>query len=66
MSNGQLYTVESKDEIRRLGKGDVPYVAYRIYATTKKGTYFSVEVPEDDLDKAPEILEAKAKKLDSI
>lgn len=66
MTDQAAYTVESKEEIRRLGKGDVPYVAYRIYATTKKGTYFSVEVPEDELDKAPEVLEAKAKKLDSI
>lgn len=66
MSNGQLYKVESKEEIRRLGKGGEVEVVYRIWATSKGGTYFHVDVGEDDLDKAPEFLEARAKKLDSI
>lgn len=66
MTNGQLYKVESKEEIRRLGKGDEPEVWYRIWATTKKGTYFHVDVKEDELDKAHDYLQAKATKLDTI
>lgn len=62
----ELYTVDSKEEIRRLGKQGEPYLAYRIYATAKDGTYFSVEVPEDELDNAHTILEAKARKILAI
>lgn len=61
------YTVESKEEIRILDrKTGEPYVAYRIWATTKKGTYFHVDVPEAELDKAPALLDKKAKELDAI
>lgn len=61
-----LYTVDSKEEIRKLGKGGEVDVYYRIWATTKKGTYFHVDVAEDELDKANEVLTARAKQLDSI
>lgn len=66
MGDQALYTVESKEEIRKLGKGGEVEVHYRIWATSKGGTYFHVDVPEAELDKAHEVLEAKAKKLDSI
>ncbi len=61
------YAVESKEEIRRLDrKTGEPYVAYRIWATTKKGTYFHIDIPEGELDKAPTLLDKKAKQLDAI
>ena len=60
------YKVESKEEIRRLGKGGEPEVYYRIWATSSGGTYFHIDVAEDQLDKAPALLAARAKKLDSI
>lgn len=61
------YTVEAKEEIRILDrKTGEPYVAYRIWATTKKGTYFHLDVPEGELGKAPTLLEKKAKELDAI
>ena len=66
MSNGQAYKVESKEEIRVLGKGGEVETHYRIWATTKKGTYFHVDVREDQLDKAPELLTTRAKALDTI
>ena len=66
MSNGQNYKTESKEQIRRLDKAGEVQIYWRIYATTRKETYFFIEVREDELDKAPELLEAKAKKLDSI
>jgi len=62
----KLYTVDSKEEIRRLGKQGEPYLALRIYATAKDGTEFSVEVPEAELDSAHKVLEAKAKKILAI
>ena len=64
---GELpYTIDDKEEIRTLVKGGKVEVGYRIWATTKKGTYFHVDVPEDQLDKAEALLTARAKKLDSI
>ena len=66
MSNGQLYTVDSKEEIRKLGKAGEVEIHFRMWATTKKGTYFHVDVPENELDKAHDYLEARAKKLDAI
>ena len=66
MSNGSTYKVESKEEIRKLDKGGEVETWYRIYATSKGGTYFHVDVPEAELDNANGLLEAKAKKLDSI
>ena len=67
MTEPANYTVEAKEEIRRLDrKTGEPYVAYRIWATTKKGTYFHLDVPEAELEKAPTLLEKKAKQLDAI
>jgi hypothetical protein len=66
MGDPTLYTVDNKEELRKLGKGGEVEVHYRIWATTKKGTYFHVDVPEDELDKADEVLTARAKQLDSI
>ena len=63
---GELYKVEEKREIRRLAKGGDVEVAYTIYATSKGGTYFSVEVPEKELSRSADLLAAKAKLLDSI
>lgn len=61
------YTVEAKEEIRILNrKTGEPFVAYRIWATSKRGTYFHVDVPEDELDKAHNLLEKKAKQLDAV
>lgn len=66
MSNGKAYTTDSKEEIRKLGKGGEVDVHFRIWATTKKGTYFHVDIPEDALDKADEALTARANQLDAI
>jgi len=67
MMPGELpYTIDEKEEIRTLVKGGKVEVAYRIWATTKKGTFFHVDVPEDQLDKAESLLTARAKQLDSI
>ena len=66
MAKDTDYTVEEKEEIRKLGKGGEVDVYFRIWATTKKGTYFHVDVHEDALDKADEVLTDRAKQLDSI
>lgn len=66
MSDGKLYTVDSKEEIRKLGKGGEVEIHYRIWATTKKGTYFHVDIPESELGKADDYLRPRAEKLDSI
>ena len=61
------YRIEKKEEVMRIDKksGEV-YTAYRIWATSKGGTYFHIEVPETDLDHADALLTAKAKQLDAI
>lgn len=66
MSPAELYKVEKKEEVRTLDKAGEVKVSYRIWATTRKGTYFHVDVPVDDLDKAGELLTARAGKLDAI
>ncbi len=60
------YTVEKKEEIRLLGKGGEVVTSYRIWATSKGGTYFHLDVPEAELAKSDERLTAKAKALDAI
>ena len=65
MGKGTDYTTESKEEIRKLVKGEVE-TWYRIYATSKGGTYFHIDIPEDQLDKSDELLTKRAKELDSI
>ena len=66
MGKGDDYTVDSKEEIRKLSKAGEVETWYRIYATSKGGTYFHVEVKETDLDKADAVLTARAKQLDAI
>ena len=66
MTKGTDYTVEEKEEIRKLSKAGEVETWYRIYATSKDGTYFHVDVPEDQLDKADEPLTKRAKELDAI
>jgi hypothetical protein len=66
MGKGADYTVKKKEEVRRLTEtGDVEFL-WRIWATSKGGTYFHIDVPEDQFDKADELLTAKARKLDAI
>ena len=60
------YKVDRKEEYRTITKGGDVQVWYRIWATSKGGTYFHVEVPEGELDKADERLSARAKALDAI
>ena len=66
MVKAQDYTVESKEEIRKLSKAGEVETWYRLYATSKGGTYFHVDVPEDELSKADEVLTRRAKELDAI
>lgn len=66
MPPGDLYTVEKKEEAQRLGKDGEVITYYRIWATSAGGTYFHVDVPEEELDKSPSLLAARAKKLDAI
>jgi len=66
MSGKGNYTVDKKDEIRKLDKAGKVETWYRIYATTTGGTYFHVEVHEDNLASADQVLAARAEQLDSI
>ena len=66
MSPSNNYTVDSKEEIRVLDKAGNVTTSIRIWATSSGGTYYHVDVPEDELDKAPAILQARADKLDAI
>ena len=66
MVKGTDYTIEDKEEIRRLSKAGEVETWYRIWATSKGGTYFHVDVKEDQLDTADEPLTARAKALDAI
>lgn len=66
MAKGTDYTVEKKEEIRRLGPGGSVETWFRIWANSKGGTYFHVDVPESALAKSDEMLTARAKQLDAI
>lgn len=66
MAKGTDYTVEKKEEIRKLSKAGEVLTYYRIWATSKGGTYFHVEIPEDQLDTSDEILTKRARGLDAI
>ncbi|KKK67094.1 hypothetical protein LCGC14_2957520 [marine sediment metagenome] len=66
MSKGTDYKVEKKDEVRKLSKGGELETWFRIFATSKGGTYFHVDIIEDQLDNADAILTTRAKKLDAI
>ena len=59
--------VEKKEELTKLNvKTHELEVWYRIWATSKGGTYFHVDIPEQDLAKAAQIVDAKATQLDAI
>jgi len=60
------YTVESKEEVRRLGRAGDVETWYRIWATSKGGTRYHVEVREDELANADAVLTLRAKELDAI
>lgn len=66
MAKGTDYTVEKKEEIRRPNKTGAVEVLYRIWATSKGGTYFHVDVPADNLKQADAYLTTRAKALDEI
>lgn len=66
MDKGKDYKVESKEELRKLSKAGEVETWYRIWATSKSGSYFHVDIPEDQLAKADELLTARAKQLDAI
>lgn len=66
MTKDKDYTVEKKEEVRRLSRTGEPITVYRIWATSKGGTYFHIEVSESELEKADEILTQKARALDAI
>ncbi|MBI2869385.1 MAG: hypothetical protein HYX96_06135 [Chloroflexi bacterium] len=66
MAKNMDYTVDKKEEVVRLGKGGEVETMFRIWATSKGGTYFHLDVPEAELPKADERLTAKAKQLDAI
>lgn len=66
MGRSDNYKTEKKEPFRRVTKEGEVELWYRIYATSKGGTYFPIEVREDQLDEAPKLLEEMAKKLDSI
>jgi len=66
MTKGIDYFVEKKEEIRKLSPTHEVMTYYRIWATSKGGTYFHVEIPEGQLANADELLTKKAKALDSI
>ena len=62
----QVYTTEKKEEVRILDNTGNVAVVYRIWATSKKGSYFHVDVPEKQLSKASAMLTEKAIQLDAI
>jgi len=66
MNDRSSYTVEKKEETQKLGRGGEVQTYFRIWATSRGGTYFHIDVLEDQLEKASELLEAQAKKLDAI
>ncbi len=66
MSPDNSYTIGRKEEFRKMALSGEVGTWWRIYATTKAGTYFHIEVKDEDLATVPQLLAAKAKQLDSI
>ncbi len=66
MAKGTDYAVESKEEIRKLSKAGEVEVWYRIWATSKGGTYFHMDIRSDQLAKSDDILTRHAHTLDAI
>ena len=66
MAKGTEYTIDKKEEISKLGKGSAVETWIRIWATTKGGTYFHLDIADAELGKADERLTARARQLDAI
>jgi hypothetical protein len=61
------YTINKKQMIRALDeKTREPMLAWRFFATSQGGTYFWLDVPDDQLEQAGELLAARAAKIDAI
>lgn len=60
------YTTEKKEEIRTLDRTGQLLTIIRVWATTRKGTYYHVDVPESEIAAADKMLTAKATQLDAI
>lgn len=63
-----VYTTKSKEELRKLNEAGDVETYYRVWATSKGGTYFHVDVSEKELNsgKAVEMLTKKAQALDAV
>ena len=61
-----LYVVDRKEELRKLGPGGDVLTCFRIWATAKDGTYFHVDVPEEELADARKALEKRARELIAV
>ena len=63
-----IYEVTRKEEIRKFDREMNVQTYYRIYALSKGGTLFHIEVPESDIGtpKVDAALTKRAKELDSI
>ena len=66
MAKDTDYKVESKEEIRKLSKAGEVETWFRVYATSKGGTYFHIDIPENQLAESDKFLTARAKQLDAI
>jgi hypothetical protein len=66
MAKDTDYKVDSKEEIRKISKAGEVETWYRIFATSKRGTYFHVDIRESDLGRADDYLTKKAQALDAI
>jgi hypothetical protein len=62
----QDYTVDRIEETRRISPHGEVLTYYRIWATSKKGTLFHIEVAENEMEKAPGQLQKRAQMLDSL
>ncbi len=61
------YKVDKKQELTRMERGEI-VTFFRVWATSKGGVYYHVDLSEADLEaeKAREALTARAKQLDAI
>jgi len=66
MLEHNAYTTEKKEEVQKLARDGEVQTYFRIWATSRGGTYFHVDIPEDELAKADQVLAARAKQLDGI
>ena len=66
MSHADLFKVESKEELRKLSRAGEVETWFRIWATSKRGTYFHVDVPEAQLAQADAVLAKRAQELDAL